>query len=127
MMPRESQVQDWLTKEFYVEPGFHTLQWVYSKDISNRYGNDKANIRRIELIGSDTAIEGPCPLCSPGTYANATGSSLCDPCPWNTYSNTNGLTICTDCDPTDFSLPGNVACRSRPTYHPFKQHQLFLY
>ncbi|KAF4657643.1 hypothetical protein FOL47_008367 [Perkinsus chesapeaki] len=78
--------------------GPHTLEWVYSKDMSDDYGYDRAWLRSIELIGTRAVDVGclPCPTGDQGSLTTTVreqclscgrdqypdhNTSMCQPCP----------------------------------------------
>ena len=93
--------------------GFHTLQWIYHKDVAYEMGEDKAFIRTIQILGTDFSSES-CTPCPKGYYSNP-GSAECVPCPVNTFSDTVGTATCKDCNPpgqaqAKYALPGATSC-----------------
>ena len=92
--------------------GFHTLQWIYHKDVAYEMGEDKAFIRTIQVIGTDFNSE-KCTPCPKGYYSNP-GSSECNPCAVNTYADTAASATCKPCntgaDQSKYALPGATSC-----------------
>ena len=92
--------------------GFHTLQWIYHKDVAYEMGEDKAFIRTIQVIGTDFNSE-KCTPCPKGYYSNP-GSSECIPCAVNTYADTAASATCKPCntgaDQSKYALPGATSC-----------------
>jgi len=93
--------------------GFHTLQWIYHKDVAYEMGEDKAFIRAIQIMGTNfnSASCDPCPK----GHSSNPGSAECVPCVVNTYSDAPGSATCKPCNPpgapqTKYALPGATAC-----------------
>ena len=83
VVPLKSQVDDWTEVTVDVAPGAHTFSWEYTKDISGDYGDDRAAIKVIELVGtsfSDTVCH-PC-----GGDLTMNGGSLCGFCGANEFA-----------------------------------------
>ncbi|KAF0984115.1 hypothetical protein FDP41_008030 [Naegleria fowleri] len=89
--------------------GFHTFQWLYSKDSSKDEGEDRAKIRNISIMGAvDKEVVTRCENCTKGTYSN--GTHPCLPCPPGTYQNEEGMSSCKACPPGHTSFSGATEC-----------------
>ena len=95
--------------------GFHTLQWVYHKDVAYEMGEDKAWIRSIEVLGTQANVDS-CNVCPTGRYSEA-GSALCTLCPTNSFADKSGSGTCQPCNapgevdrPHMYSYPGSATC-----------------
>eukprot|EP00285_Hemiselmis_virescens_P019125 CAMPEP_0173387616 /NCGR_PEP_ID=MMETSP1356-20130122/10086_1 /TAXON_ID=77927 ORGANISM="Hemiselmis virescens, Strain PCC157" /NCGR_SAMPLE_ID=MMETSP1356 /ASSEMBLY_ACC=CAM_ASM_000847 /LENGTH=885 /DNA_ID=CAMNT_0014344285 /DNA_START=107 /DNA_END=2764 /DNA_ORIENTATION=+ len=92
-----------------VDPGFHTLEWVYHKDVAYEMGEDMAWIKSIQVSGTlDNAQR--CNVCPKGSYS-VKGADKCEPCPMNTFSSKSSSASCTACTGSKFSYPGSSACK----------------
>ncbi|KAJ1468384.1 hypothetical protein T484DRAFT_1855436 [Baffinella frigidus] len=99
--------------------GFHTLEWVYHKDVAYEMGQDRAWIRSIQVLGTKDNTES-CSKCPIGHFSES-GSSECTKCPVNTFGATSGNALCQPCNPAGtkdgnfkFALPGAKACKKAP-------------
>ena len=104
---------------FPLPAGFHTLEWVYHKDVAYEMGQDRAWIQSIQIDGTldNTAMCSKCPW---GHYSE-TGATKCLKCAVNTYSNVAGSAHCNPCNPEGaqdsafkFALPGAKSCKAAP-------------
>ena len=98
-----------------LDAGFHTLQWVYHKDVAYEMGEDKAWIRSIEVLGTQANTDF-CNVCPAGRYSEP-GSALCTLCPTNTFAEKSGSGSCQPCNapgdldrPHMYSYPGSSSC-----------------
>jgi len=92
-----------------VQPGFHTLEWVYHKDVAYEMGEDRAWIKSIQVSGTlDNAAR--CNVCPKGFYSDA-GAEKCEPCPMNTFAAASSSATCTACTGSKFAYPGSSACK----------------
>jgi hypothetical protein len=112
-MQLESYQFQYTSKVLPLPAGFHTLTWIYHKDVAYEMGEDKAFIRTIQVMGTDFNSD-RCEICPKGYYSNS-GSAECIPCPVNSYSDTPGAANCIPCNPpgepqAKYSLPGATAC-----------------
>jgi len=99
----------WTTFNYTLSPGYHSLQWVYSKDFSVTAGEDKATISMISITGLSYGFT-ECVPCIPGYYSNTSGSRNCIECPAGFYSDTLGSSLCKQCLPGTYSFPGSSLC-----------------
>ena len=107
-MQIESYQFQYKTKAFPLSAGFHTLQWIYHKDVAYEMGEDKAFIKTIQIMGTDFNSE-QCSPCPKGYHSNA-GSSECVPCAVNTHSDSTGAATCKPCPSGQYALPGATSC-----------------
>lgn len=100
------------SSSFELQPGFHTVRFVYSKDSLYKRGQDKAFLAVVDVYGSST-YDDACQACKPGWFS-AAESSKCLPCPANTFAATSSAAVCAACPQEQYSHPGSSACLPRP-------------
>ena len=101
------------SNSFALQPGFHTVRFVYSKDSLYKRGQDKAFIAVVDVHGS-SAYDDVCQPCKPG-WNSTDGSFKCSPCPADTYAASFSSATCTPCPPDQYSHAGSSACMPRPS------------
>ncbi|KAF4673184.1 hypothetical protein FOL46_007677 [Perkinsus olseni] len=104
----------WKEGSVSLEAGPHTLEWVYSKDMSEDYGYDRAWIRSIELLGTRT-VDLECLPCPPGDQRLLTSTvrEQCLFCGRDEYPDHN-TSVCQQCPPGQYAAPGDSSCSVRP-------------
>jgi hypothetical protein len=100
------------SSSFELQPGFHTVRFVYSKDSLYKRGQDKAFLAVVDVYGTST-YDDVCQACKPGWFS-AGDSSKCAPCPANTFAALSSAAVCTPCPQDQYSHPGSSACLPRP-------------
>ena len=100
------------SNSFELQPGFHTVRFVYSKDSLYKRGQDKAFIAVVDVFGSST-YDDECQACKPGWYSTA-GSFKCIPCPADTFAAASSAAACAPCPEDQYSHSGAAACLPRP-------------
>jgi len=98
-----------LTANYSLSAGQHTISWQYYKDRSMSRGLDKVIIDWIQVMGTTWGFA-KCEECPLGHYQNHTGSSTCYPCDAGTYAPTVGLGQCLFCEAGKTSYPGASSC-----------------
>ncbi|XP_068687640.1 endosome/lysosome-associated apoptosis and autophagy regulator family member 2-like isoform X1 [Montipora foliosa] len=105
----------WSTKTYLLEPGTHTLKWIYRKSCYS-FGNsfvDRAFIRSITLVGTDES-NARCTKCPPGHYSNVARASNCTPCSYFEYQSKKGQQQCDICPPDTYAMLGASKCLPLP-------------
>lgn len=95
-------------------PGYHTLQWIYHKDVAYEMGADRASIRAIQVLGTMYNTE-HCDVCPKGHFSTP-GSAECQKCAVNTYADKSGAAQCKPCNApgqaggAKYAFPGATKC-----------------
>jgi len=98
---------------FPVAAGYHTFQWVYTKDVSLSHGADTVWLIEISLTNL-LQHNNFCTDCPAGYYRAEGGPVDCLKCSANTYSRA-GASFCASCDINlEYSFPGSTNCTQRP-------------
>ncbi|CAI5486438.1 unnamed protein product, partial [Closterium sp. Naga37s-1] len=98
--------------QIMLEPGIHTLEWVYYKDSKFTKGRDSAALHLIEVGGIDYT-DRQCFPCQAGFYSEE-GSTECAPCPVDHYSR-EGWPECKPCSAEEYAQsPPRANCSARP-------------
>ncbi|CAI5462153.1 unnamed protein product [Closterium sp. Yama58-4] len=98
--------------QIMLEPGIHTLEWVYYKDSKFTKGRDSAALHLIEVGGIDYT-DRQCFPCQAGFYSDE-GSTECAPCPVDHYSQ-EGWPECKPCSAEEYAQsPPRANCTARP-------------
>mmetsp|Transcript_38885 Transcript_38885/g.64734 ORF Transcript_38885/g.64734 Transcript_38885/m.64734 type:complete len:944 (-) Transcript_38885:210-3041(-) len=113
VMRLASQQPDWTTFSYNITAGYHSIKFVYTKDYSLSYGQDRAWIREVTVMGTSYAAM-KCSNCSVGSASNTTSATKCSLCPRDTYSDSPGLANCIPCPSTHYALSGASVCTPRP-------------
>eukprot|EP01103_Thecamoeba_quadrilineata_P000151 TRINITY_DN10121_c0_g1_i1.p1 TRINITY_DN10121_c0_g1~~TRINITY_DN10121_c0_g1_i1.p1 ORF type:complete len:939 (+),score=66.86 TRINITY_DN10121_c0_g1_i1:36-2852(+) len=90
----------WVDYTVDLSPGFHRVEWSYTKDKSISGGADKAWIRRLEVTGLKRPHD--CKVCPDGTYS-LDGATSCLPC-----SSSSDNPRCQKCTSEQYSLLGGT-------------------
>ncbi|GIQ83995.1 hypothetical protein KIPB_005406, partial [Kipferlia bialata] len=97
----------WRLGEASLDPGLHSIQWVYSKDTEAATADEFVAIRLIEMSGS-SVFDLKCTECPTGHYTP--DGAHCINNPDNTWS-TAGSAAPTDCGENEYSLTGASHCK----------------
>jgi len=105
----------WTTFNYSLPAGYHSVEWVYYKDLSVTAGDDKLTIKTIKVEGTTYALTA-CDKCPYGYYSNQLGAGQCTACPAGTFSkNDTGAVTCDPCPGGYYSYAGSSSCiPSRP-------------
>lgn len=100
--------REWTNFTYSYPPGNYIFKWQYYKDRSITKGEDRAQIRRIELTGITYGFM-KCESCPPGHFSSPE-SSECQKCPPNTFSNQIESPSCQPCPEGYHSFTGATEC-----------------
>ncbi|CAI5519622.1 unnamed protein product, partial [Closterium sp. Naga37s-1] len=113
MMGLESNQFDPMEVQIMLEPGIHTLEWVYYKDSKFTKGRDSAALHLVEVGGIDYT-DRQCFPCQAGFYSEE-GSTECAACPVDHYSQ-EGWPECKPCSAEEYAQsPPRANCTARPS------------
>eukprot|EP01113_Clastostelium_recurvatum_P039353 TRINITY_DN599_c0_g1_i2.p1 TRINITY_DN599_c0_g1~~TRINITY_DN599_c0_g1_i2.p1 ORF type:complete len:1691 (+),score=310.04 TRINITY_DN599_c0_g1_i2:2107-7179(+) len=112
VLPKTSFTLTYVDFRANLTAGYHTLRWIYAKDVSLSGGEDAAFIDMIEVSGTRFADDA-CTPCHRGTATEKYGSEKCDDCPLNTYADSENMTSCKPCPTGTYSFEGSPSCLPR--------------